>query len=35
MGMRGGPGTDDPGQINWNYVTLQDLLMRAYDAKDY
>jgi len=35
VGMRGGPGTDDPGQINWNYVTLQDLLMRAYDVKDY
>jgi uncharacterized protein (TIGR03435 family) len=34
-GMRGGPGTSDPGQITWIHVTLQDLLVRAYDVKEY
>jgi len=32
---RGGPGTPDPGQITWTYATLRDLLMIAYDVKDY
>jgi len=35
VGMRGGPGTNDPGQISWNYVTLQDVVLRAYDLKEF
>src|ERR1700722_18001316 len=32
---RGGPGTPDPGQIVWSYARMKDLLMTAYDAKNY
>ena len=32
---RGGPGTPDPGQITWSYATLKNLLMTAYDVKNY
>src|SRR5215469_9055889 len=35
VGMRGGPGTPDPGQIMYNNVTLRNVLMNAYDVKDY
>ena len=35
VGMRGGPGTNDPGQISWNFITLQDLILRAYDLKEF
>jgi uncharacterized protein (TIGR03435 family) len=35
FGMRGGPGTNDPGQISWNYATLQDVLLKAYDVMEY
>jgi uncharacterized protein (TIGR03435 family) len=35
VGMRGGPGTPDPGQINYNNVTLRNVLMQAYDVKEY
>jgi uncharacterized protein (TIGR03435 family) len=35
IGMTGGPGTEDLGQIHWNYVTLQAMLMRAYNVKEY
>lgn len=31
-GMRGGPGTDDPGRITFSRATLSDLLCRAYDV---
>ncbi|HEY4360132.1 MAG TPA: TIGR03435 family protein [Bryobacteraceae bacterium] len=31
--MRGGPGTDDAGQIHYSNVALQVLLMRAYGLK--
>lgn len=31
--MRGGPGTDDPGQISYPRVGLLDLLMRAYGVR--
>jgi len=27
---RGGPGTEDPGQITWPLTTMLDLIMRAY-----
>jgi uncharacterized protein (TIGR03435 family) len=32
---RGGPGTPDPGLITWTYARLIDLLMTAYDMKNY
>ncbi len=35
LGMRGGPGTSAPGQINYGYVTLKQVLMAAYDVKYY
>jgi len=31
-GMRGGPGTGDPGRITIARATLSDLLARAYDV---
>src|SRR5438270_10611432 len=33
--MRGGPGTDDPGQINFTNVTLFTVILRAYDVKTF
>ena len=33
--MRGGPGTDDPGQLTCTNVPLKSILMRAYDVKEY
>jgi uncharacterized protein (TIGR03435 family) len=33
MRMRGGPGTSDPGRIDYSGVTLKMLLTRAYDVK--
>jgi uncharacterized protein (TIGR03435 family) len=30
--MRGGPGSDDPGQIAWTRVTLTTVLTRAYEV---
>jgi uncharacterized protein (TIGR03435 family) len=35
VGMRGGPGTPDPGQITYSNVTLRNVLMNAYDVKDF
>jgi uncharacterized protein (TIGR03435 family) len=32
---RGGPSTSDPGQITWTYATLKNVLMTAYDVKNY
>jgi uncharacterized protein (TIGR03435 family) len=32
---RGGPGTADPSQITWTYASLKNLLMTAYDVKNY
>ena len=32
---RGGPGTPDPGQITWTYARFVDLLMTAYDVRNY
>lgn len=34
-GRRGGPGTNDPGQITWNGTTLKNLIMTAYSVKNY
>ena len=33
-GCDGGPGSDNPGQIHCQYVTLRMLLMRAYQVKN-
>ena len=33
--MRGGPGTDEPGQITYTSATLQSVLLRAYDVQPY
>jgi uncharacterized protein (TIGR03435 family) len=35
VGGRGGPGTQDPGQITWTNATLKILLTIAYDVKNY
>jgi uncharacterized protein (TIGR03435 family) len=35
MGRRGGPGTQDPGQITWSKASLKDLLIYAYDVNRY
>lgn len=35
FGRRGGPGTNDPGQITWNNASLQNILTAAYDVKPY
>lgn len=32
---RGGPGTPDPGQITWTYARFVDLLMTAWDVRNY
>jgi uncharacterized protein (TIGR03435 family) len=33
VGSHGGPGTADPGQMNWTNITLVNLLVQAYDVK--
>jgi uncharacterized protein (TIGR03435 family) len=33
--MRGGPGTNDPGQMNLTSVTMFDVILRASDAKAF
>ena len=33
--MAGGPGSPDPGQINYSNVTLKNVLMSAYNVKGY
>lgn len=35
VGMRGGPGTPDPGQATFSNVTQRVLLARAYGVQDY
>ena len=35
MGMRGGPGTPDPGQITYSGLPLKFLLANAYDVRPY
>ena len=35
FGRGGGPGTNDPGRINWAGASLRDVLMNAYDVKRY
>src|SRR3954451_15152414 len=33
--MRGGPGTNDAGQITFTNITLTSVLLRAYDVKSF
>ncbi len=33
--MRGGPGTDSPGQLTCFSITLKMLILRAWDLRDY
>jgi uncharacterized protein (TIGR03435 family) len=35
VGMRGGPGTPDPGQITYSNVTVKNVLMNAYGVKGF
>ena len=35
MGMRGGPGTPDPGQVTFTNMPLSRLIMNAYDVKSF
>src|SRR5947207_312669 len=35
VGMRGGPGTPDPGQITYSNVSLKNVIMNAYNVKGY
>jgi Protein of unknown function (DUF3738) len=35
MGVKGGPGTADPGRIIYTNLSLKDLLMLAYNVKEY
>ena len=35
VGRRGGPGTNDPGQITWTGATLRSLVMNAWSVKTY
>jgi uncharacterized protein (TIGR03435 family) len=34
-GGRGGPGSSDPGRISYPMITIKNLLMNAYDVKEY
>jgi uncharacterized protein (TIGR03435 family) len=34
-GSRGGPGSSDPGRIQYPAITLQNLMMTAYGVKDF
>lgn len=34
-GASGGPGTKDPGRIKYPYTSLKNLLMNAYDVKNF
>jgi uncharacterized protein (TIGR03435 family) len=35
VGMRGGPGSPDPGQITYSNVTVKNVLMNAYGVKGF
>jgi uncharacterized protein (TIGR03435 family) len=34
-GPTGGPGTKDPGRIHYPYMSLKNILMNAYDVKNF
>jgi uncharacterized protein (TIGR03435 family) len=33
--MRGGPGSDDPGRLDWQNVSLRNMLTNAFNLKEY
>ena len=33
--MRGGPGSDDPGRLDWNNVALREMITQAFNIKQY
>jgi uncharacterized protein (TIGR03435 family) len=33
--MRGGPGSDDPGRVDWSNVSLRQMITSAFNVKDY
>lgn len=33
--MRGGPGSDDPGRVDWMNVSLRQMITTAFNVKDY
>jgi uncharacterized protein (TIGR03435 family) len=33
--MRGGPGSDDPGRVDWSNVSLRQMVTAAFNVKDY
>jgi uncharacterized protein (TIGR03435 family) len=35
VGSQGGPGTSDPGQISYSFLSLRNLLAQAFDLKTY
>lgn len=35
VGIRGGPGSADPTHINWTNASLTQILLNAYDVKNY
>lgn len=35
IGAQGGPGTSDPSQISYSFMSLRDLLMQAFSVKMY
>lgn len=35
LGMSGGPGSDDPTHLTWNYASLRQIVMQAYDIKTF
>ena len=35
MGAQGGPGTSDPSQISYSFMSLRNLLMQAFSVKTY
>lgn len=33
--MRGGPGSEDPGRVDWSNVSLRQMITNAFNVKDY
>ena len=35
VGAQGGPGTNDPGQISYSFMSMRNLLMQAFNLRSY
>jgi len=35
IGVQGGPGTSDPGQISYSFMSMRNLLMQAFNLRSY